>query len=229
MDQPGPHAVPAFEDALSIEDLVHGAILTLSPTAISNRSSLAQVSSTPPCSIMPSIMEHGVLDSFIMSSLGEHNTLESFGLTSDPGHDLKTLLARLTCSQPDEPCLTLLPKLQPSVDGILATLSPTDAEVFRSALDGVTLISHTPPFAKRPPPLPIFPAPSVDVLLASSNASMRASNLPRMRDNPVFFFAYFSQPSHTPIPLFKPTAVDLLYAVRAALRLTQGELNDKIR
>ena len=152
VDQPGPHAVPAFEDALSIEDLVHGAILALSPTAISNRSSLARVSSTPPCSIMPSVMEHSVLDSFIMSLLGEHDTLESFGLTSDPGHDLETLLARLTCSQPDEPCLTLLPQLQPSVDGILATLSPTDAEVFRSALDSITLISHTPPFAKRPPP-----------------------------------------------------------------------------
>ena len=50
-----------------------------------------------------------------------------------------------------------------------------------------------------------------------------------MRDNPVFFFAYFSQPSHTPIPLFKPTAVDLRYAARAALRPTQGELDDKIR
>ncbi len=124
----------------------------------------------------------------------------------DPGLALGSIFSRLTCSPPSTSCRTLLPQLQPSVDGILRTLSPTDADVFHSVLNGIPLISHTPPVAKQPPPIPADTSPDAiaDAILA---ASLSATLRPTIRTNLVLFFVNLSPPPGG--VMFLPSADDL--------------------
>ena len=122
--------------------------------------------------------------------------------------------------------------VQPSADGILATLSPTDAQVLRSALAGVPLISDTPPLFMRflflslpadaPPLLAALHAKLLELGWAVDAGCARLT-----REEPVAFYALFM---HTSGILSRLGCTDdLRYAARAALRLTLEELDEEMR
>ena len=152
-----------------------------------------------------------------MSSTSVSNLLEEF-------------LAGLTASDSSAPCHTLLPQLQPSVDDILATLSPTDAEVFRPVLAGVPLISRTPPFVMHHPPIPAEYS-TVPVLATMKQCAQDANAfLARLaRENPMMFYATFARLPCLVIYGEPNRRDDLCYAARAALRLAPDELDNQMR
>ncbi|PIL24787.1 hypothetical protein GSI_12673 [Ganoderma sinense ZZ0214-1] len=149
------------------------------------------------------------------------------------GDDLAPLFARIASlarlGPPSRPCITLLSQLQPSVNAILATLSPTDAEIFRSVLDDVPLISHTPAFAKQPLPLPQRRLPCL------LGPPRRVRRLPAREERPPHprkshpqLRVHLTLTDH-PAHAVQAGAADLHFAARAALHFTPGELDEGMR
>nr|VWP02250.1 Structural maintenance of chromosomes protein [Ganoderma boninense] len=119
--------------------------------------------------------------------------------------------------------------LQPSTDGILATLTPTDAHVFRSALAGIPLISDAPPLLTQfLTPLaytpPFLAAPHTKLL--ELGWAIEAGHAKATREDPVACYALFMRTGGIlgRLGCFDDTR----YAARAALRFTKEELDDEM-
>ena len=123
------------------------------------------------------------------------------------------------------------PLVQPSVNGILSTLSPTDAQVFRSALAGISLISDAPPLLTQfLPPSPPADAPPFLVALHARlfefGWAIETGQVRLTREEPVVCYALFMRTGGI---LGRLGCIDdLRYAARAALRFTPEELDDEM-
>ncbi|KAM5531476.1 hypothetical protein V8D89_014866 [Ganoderma adspersum] len=150
--------------------------------------------------------------------------------TSSP-HLFDDIFAGLGLSSfcaPNTDCTLLLP-VQPSADGILATLSPTDAQVFRSALAGVPLIYDTPPLLTRFLSPPADAPPSLFVLhaeLFELGWAVETGHARLTRDEPVACYGLFMRTGGIIGRL--GCIDDLRYAARAALRFTPQEFDDEM-
>lgn len=114
---------------------------------------------------------------------------------------------------------TQLSQVEPSANRILSALSPADADVFRSALDGIPLICRTPPAFMNLPLLPTYTETD------DSDSSSKIWAL-HILEEPVPFYSVFAR-----MPGFfcGPGCIDdQLFAARAALRFTAEELDAQI-
>ncbi|KAI1790281.1 hypothetical protein LXA43DRAFT_1149203 [Ganoderma leucocontextum] len=122
------------------------------------------------------------------------------------------------------------PLVPPSADGILRTLSPTDAHVFSSALANVPLISHTPPFVTQliAPPVNTPPGPvaALHAKMLEFGSAVEATHANLIREQPVACYSLFMLTGGILGSLGRVD--DIRYAARAALRFTREELDDEM-